>query len=200
MVAPSLDLQSLRSMLTTMERTTMAVDHQGAEWLYQYLRQHPNLRRTLDVGLGEGASAIAVMLATGGRHTAIDSLQFTRAGLRNLTRFGLIDRLELRAELTCLALPALLRAGRRFDYSFLDAGGKLDDLFVDFHYLSAMTVPGGVILIPDDDRPTVLKFLAYLRHNRPDWQLHPTPRGVRITVAERLGEQDRRHWGDFHDF
>lgn len=178
----------------------MALDDRGAEWLYGYVHQRPSLRHTLDVGLGEGASAMAVMLATGGRHTAIDSLQFTRAGLRNLTRFGLIDRLELRAELTCLALPALLRAGRRFDCSFLDAGGKLDDLFLDFHYLSAMTVPGGVILIPDDDRPTVLKFLAYLRHNRPDWKLSPTPTGVRITIVERIGEQDRRSWGDFYDF
>jgi len=194
------DLEPLRTMLTTMERTTMALDDQGAEWLYRYVHQRPSLRRTLDVGLGEGASAMAVMLATGGRHTAIDSLQFTRAGLRNLARFGLLDRLELRAELACLALPELLRAGRRFDYSFLDAGGKLDDLFVDFHYLSAMTVSGGVILIPDDDRPTVLKFLAYLRHNRPDWQLSPTPRGVRITIAERVSEADGRRWGDFHDF
>lgn len=193
-------IKHLREIMQMMERTEMAIDPKVAEWLYEFVQSHPSIQRTLDVGLGEGASAMTVMLATGRRHTAIDSLQFTTAGLRNLARFGFTEQIELLPNLACLALPDLLRSGRRFDYTFLDAGGKLDDLFTDFHYVSAMTTMGGFVLIPDDDRPTVLKFISYLRANRPDFEIIPTSRPVRTTVVKKTAASDRRHWGDFHDF
>jgi len=193
-------MEQLIEIMNLMERTEMAIDLKVATSLYKFIKSHPSIRRTLDVGLGEGASAMTIMLATGLKHTAIDSLQFTKAGLTNIARFGFTEQLEMLPGLSSLVLAELRQSSRIFDLSFLDAGGRIDDLFVDFHFVSAMTTIGGFILIPDNDRPTVLKFMNYLQTNRPDFQVLQDHKISRITVVQKLSQEDLRHWGDFHDF
>jgi predicted O-methyltransferase YrrM len=50
---------------------------------------------------------------------------------------------------TTTTLPALLRAGRKFDFIFIDAGHDLFSVAHDLSYSAALLAPGGAILMDD---------------------------------------------------
>jgi hypothetical protein len=46
-------------------------------------------------------------------------------------------------------LPKLCDEGRRFGLIFVDAGHRMDDVFIDVHYAKDLCVPGGVLALDD---------------------------------------------------
>jgi hypothetical protein len=46
-------------------------------------------------------------------------------------------------------LPKLCDEGRRFGLIFVDAGHRVDDVFVDVHYAKDLCAPGGVLALDD---------------------------------------------------
>ncbi len=195
------NFQRFHEIYDSMEKTGMVVDMPAAEWIFNFLREK-KIERTLDVGLGEGASAMAVMLATQKKHVAIDPLLFTTAGVRNVEQFGFNDQLELIKFKSAAALADLWREGRTFEYTFIDAGNKIDDLFTDFYFVSQMTELNGYIFIPDmeTNTATLLKFLSFIRNCRPDFEIHPIPQDTELTILKKVSQEDNRSWGHYIDF
>lgn len=182
-----------------MERTLMAVDLNVAQFLFNFIIDN-NIKRTLEIGLGEGASAMAVMLATGEEHVVIDSLAFTTKGVTNMDLLGLNKQFNLIEGISEYILPDLVKEQKTFQYSFIDGANKFDDFIVDFNYIHKMTETNGFVFIPDNLRPSVKKFEQFIKNNRNDYEILPTPKGTRLTIIKKIEDQDSRDWGHFFDF
>ena len=72
----------------------MAMELLNCHYSVEFRAKH-KITRTLEIGLGEGASAMAILTATGQRHTASDSLIYCTKGPDNLKAIGCFDRLRL---------------------------------------------------------------------------------------------------------
>jgi hypothetical protein len=137
------------------------------------------------------------MLATGRRHLVIDPFQdnYDRRGLGNVERAGLAGQLELIEERSCIALPRLAEAGRRFDFVFIDGSHRFDDIFVDFFYSDLLLDPHGYVVFDDLWMRTTRLVLSYIRTNRPDYTV--TQVGPRSVGVVRKTGVDTRN-GMFH--
>ena len=137
-------------------------------------------RRTLEVGLANGVSAVAICEALdgreGARHVAIDPYQtegFEGLGMRNLERAGHGALVELYEEPSYRALPRLEAAGTRLDLAFIDGWHTFDFALVDFFYIDRMLRVGGVVAFDDADWPSVRRVLRFVVANLP-YEVHRT--------------------------
>jgi predicted O-methyltransferase YrrM len=130
--------------------------------------------RTIEVGLGYGASALAVcegLRANGGaaaRHVVIDPFQearFAGAGLRLLEEAGMAPLVELHPEESQLVLPRLLAEGRRFDLAFVDGNHRFDGVFLDLVYLGRLVRGGGIVFLDDYQLPAVARAVSFCTTN-----------------------------------
>lgn len=178
----------------------MTIGHMGLElldsyFLFDFLTKH-KITRTLEVGLGEGVSAMAIMLATGAQHTAIDPLTFCTTGVHNMEVIELSKQLRLLVMLSQYALPKLCELQARFQFSFLAGGCKLEDFMNDFNYVSQMTEIDGYIMIPDSNLPSMPTFISYIANNRADFVALATPQHSNLCLWKKIAE-DQRQW-DHH--
>jgi predicted O-methyltransferase YrrM len=127
-------------------------------------------RRTIEVGLGYGLSALHIcegLLENGGahaRHVAIDPHQSTRfsdCGLRFLEEAGLAELVELHREESQIALPRFVSEGRTFDLAFVDGNHRFDGVFLDLVYLGRLVRPGGIVFVDDFDLPAVVRAASF---------------------------------------
>jgi caffeoyl-CoA O-methyltransferase len=107
-------------------------------------------RRTLEVGVFTGYSALAVALALphDGRVVALDiSEEWTNVGRRYWQAAGVADKVDLRVGPAAESLQALVAEGctGEFDFAFIDA----DKARYDTYYELALQLvrPGGLIAI-----------------------------------------------------
>ncbi len=131
-------------------------------------------RTVLEIGTGRGLGAFA-MAAAARAHgseiaiTTADIIPLTQrqdyaieiAGERQRVRASceeiwgkhldpeLARRIQPLTGPTTSTLPAALRAGRRFDFIFIDAGHDLFSVAHDLAYSAALLAPGGAILMDD---------------------------------------------------
>jgi predicted O-methyltransferase YrrM len=172
------------------------ISDEEAAFLFRFVRDH-DVADTLEVGCGLGKSAVSIMLGTGRGHVAVDPFQanYDHRGVGNVARAGLADAFELRAERSCVALPALLAEGRRFDLVFVDGSHRFDDILVDFTFADLLLRPGGYVVFDDLWMRTTQLVLAYIRTNRPDYRRDPgAPRT--LALVQKVGEDGRN--GMFH--
>jgi len=102
------------------------------------------------------------------RHLAIDPFQETRfagCGLQLLDEAGVAARVEHRAEESQLAIPRLLREGRRFDFAVVDGNHRFDGVFLDLVYLGRLLAPGSAVFLDDYQLPAVAKAAAFCTAN-----------------------------------
>jgi len=146
--------------------------------------------RTIEIGLGYGVSALAIcegLIASGrseGRHIALDPFQarrFADCGLQVLEEAGVRSLVEHHAEVSQIALPALLREGRRFDLAFVDGNHRFDSVFVDLFYLGRLLRRGGVVFLDDYDLPGIRRAVSFFVTNL-GWCL------------EEASTDDDHHW------
>ncbi len=142
-------LSLIRSTFSRINLTKAALDITAAEWLYDFIKQYPTIRKTLDVGFGDGASAITTMLATEHRHTVVEPFSESGFGKKNVENLGLMDRLEFVEETSLLALPKLLRDERTFHTVFIDGGEAFDNLLFDFTFSALLLIETGMMIIPN---------------------------------------------------
>jgi predicted O-methyltransferase YrrM len=148
-------------------------------------------RRTIEVGLGYGISALYICEGLLGNadptmhHVAVDPYQarrFSDSGLQFLDEAGVAEMVEHHAEESQIALPKFLRDSRSFDFAFVDGNHRFDGLFVDLFYLGRLLQPGGIVFLDDYQLPAVAKAASFFATNL-GW-----------TLEEVSAADDRHQW------
>lgn len=186
----------------------VGVSYEEGMALYHLVRR-TGARSTLETGLGYGLSSLFICQALqengGGSHTAIDPFQTSRwksIGLLNLRRAGLDGFVRFYEAASHQALPALARAGERFEVVFIDGNHRFDTALLDFFYADQLLDVGGHIMFDDLWMPSIRKVYSFVLRNRAYrpapgflWKRGPVwKQGVR--VARSLAQSPL----DFHAF
>lgn len=159
--------------------------------------------RTIEVGLAYGLSALHIcegLLLTGRpnlQHLVIDPFQarsFVNCGLQVLEAAGVAAFVEHHAELSQIALPALLKAERQFDLAFVDGNHRFDSVFVDLFYLGRLVRKGGIIILDDYNLRGIQRAVAFYVTNL-GWTIEetspPTDAHSWVVVRTALTEDTR---------
>jgi predicted O-methyltransferase YrrM len=143
------ELAKLREATAAHPRANMQISpEQGA--LLQMLVKLTGARRTIEIGVFTGYSALAVALALppDGRILACDvSDEYTRVGRPYWERAGIAGKIELVLEPAVHTLDARLAMGEagRYDFAFIDADKASYDDYVE--RCLRLLRPGGLIAI-----------------------------------------------------
>lgn len=148
-----------------------AIDREEGEFLFNLIRNDPNIMKTLEVGCAYGLSSLyicsAVQKRSGAFHTIIDPFQtidWDGVGIRNLEEAGfcLFTLIEVKSE---FALPRLLeqREGK-FDFIFIDGWHTFDHTLLDCFYATKLLRVGGYLAIDDVTFPSVRRVVDFLRN------------------------------------
>jgi predicted O-methyltransferase YrrM len=127
-----------------------AVTKEQMEWLTHVANRIPS-KDALDLGFGCGFSAIA-MVRGGCNVTCINN-----EGADVARRIEAEQRYEricgqsptIIQSPTDSALPRLRDEGKKFGLIFVDAGHRVDDVFVDVHYAKDLCAPDGILALDD---------------------------------------------------
>jgi predicted O-methyltransferase YrrM len=131
-------------------------------------------KRTLEVGLAYGTSALAILDGVDRRvhekHICIDPYQnhlpdWGGRGLYNLERAGLSSLIEFHEDCSYEALPRILARGDIVDFAFIDGWHTFDYVLVDFFYVDKLLRLGGTVVLDDVDQPPIRKLLRYVLTN-----------------------------------
>lgn len=143
------ELAALRAATHDHPRANMQIAPEQGQ-LLQWLVKLAGARRTIEIGVFTGYSALAVALALppGGRVLACDiSDEYTRIGVPFWQRAGVADRIELVLAPALDTLDARLAAGAagQYDFAFIDADKESYDAYYERCLLLIRT--GGIIAI-----------------------------------------------------
>jgi predicted O-methyltransferase YrrM len=167
----------------------VAIGARESETVEAWVRRE-NARRTIEVGLGYGLSALSICAALADRepgrsHLAIDPHQSTRfagCGLQAIADAGLADMLELVEEPSEVVLPRFLAEERSFDFAFVDGNHRFDGVFLDLVYLGRLVQRGGIVVVDDHQLPAVARAVSFCTTNL-GW-----------TVEETSADDPQHHW------
>jgi predicted O-methyltransferase YrrM len=133
-------------------------------------------RVSLEVGLAFGISALFICEAMKAstpdpRHIVIDPAQNAPAywqgvGLANLERAGYGGFVEFIEKPSQIALPALVAAGRRIDFAFIDGEHTFDHVLFDFFFIDQLLNVGGVVVFDDAAWPSIRRVARFVATNR----------------------------------
>lgn len=180
-------------------------------YLYDLVRRI-NPRRTVEVGLAEGFSALYILAAlqsnggggSGGTgiHVAMDPFELSDwhgLALQKVKEAGMTNRFRFLPAMSSAALPTLAAEGKPFDIIFIDGDHRFDATLVDFVLSDAICAPDGYILLHDRWMASVSKVVTYIERNRSDYARRPVPDGVNIVAFQKVGP-DSRPWRHFVEF
>ena len=132
-------------------------------------------RRTLEVGLALGGSALALAgkhrefgAAPQGQHVAIDPIQdeeWDDFGVLAIQAAGLSGYFKMVRDFSSQALPRLIRNAEEFDLIYIDGSHLFEDVIVDFHYCARLVSLGGLVLFDDAADRHVAKVVRFVRRN-----------------------------------
>lgn len=127
-----------------------AVTKKQMEWLTEVAERVP-FKYALDLGFGCGFSAVA-MVRGGCSVTCVNNEPANVP--RRIEAEQRYERMcgqppAIIEAATDSALPRLRDEGRKFGLIFVDAGHRLDDVFIDVHYAKELCVPGGILALDD---------------------------------------------------
>ena len=150
------------------------LDGTSAEALFRQVRaRRPGL--VVEVGMANAISTLAILTALeqnggDGCLVSIDpnqSTQWRDCGRTAVKRAGLAHRHTVLEEPDFLALPRLLAAQTKVDFSYIDGWHTFDYAMLDFWYLDKMTARDGVVAFNDCGWPAVAKAIDFaLSHRR----------------------------------
>ncbi|HLQ60800.1 MAG TPA: class I SAM-dependent methyltransferase [Candidatus Acidoferrales bacterium] len=163
----------------------------SARALYRLVRRiRPSA--ALEIGLGQGASTLAVLQALqelgGGRLVCVEQRR-SAPGLARLRSSGLLSQIELHLQPSHLALPRLLQKGVRIQFAFLDGRHLFDYLLVDLFYCDLLLDVGGVLVCDDARWPGLEKAVRFFESNRAYERVGGLPR--RLAALRKLGDDQR---------
>lgn len=128
----------------------------------------------LEVGMAHGISSLAIVgaleeIGGAGRLLSIDPYQteiWRGGGRKTLERSGLGARHELIEDFDYLALPQLVREGRRFGLAYIDGYHSFDYAMLDFFFVDLMLEVGGVVGFNDCGWPSIFKVLRFIASHK----------------------------------
>lgn len=139
-------------------------------------------QRTLEIGMANGGSSVLIceeLRRIGGvGHVAIDPFQTASngwggKGLKAVKDAGYLDLFELKEEFDYLALPALAKERREFDFILIDGWHSFDYTMLDFFFADLLLQEGGVLAIHDTGWPSVYKACRFIESHKPYERLSP---------------------------
>lgn len=151
--------------------------------------------RTLEIGMATGGSTIEICRCVqefeGARHVAIDPFQSSPTGwkgkgIERVKEAGFESIVEVIEDFDYLALPQLIRDGRRFDFILIDGWHSFDYTLVDFFFADLLLERGGVLAIHDTGWPAVYKVCRFIETHKPYELLSPAPAVELKSLAARL--------------
>lgn len=193
-------LKSLREQTHKMSMGHMQISPEQGQFM-SLLMELLGARKTLDIGVFTGYSALSVALAlpVGGKVTACDTnVEWTKIARRFWEKAGVADKIDLRLAPAVETLQLLLEQGDRetYDFVFIDA----DKVNYPVYYELALSLirPGGVIALDNvlfsgkvadeqvtDINTTVIRALnAKLLHDE-RISLSMLPLGDGLTLARK---------------
>jgi len=195
------DLAALRIETADHPQASMQIAPEQGQ-LMALLVRLLNARKTLEVGVFTGYSAMVVAKAMGpaGKVIALDvSEEFTAIARRHWARAGVAGRIDLRLRPAALSLQALIETGESgtFDFAFIDADKHNYDLY--YEHALKLVRPGGLIALdnvlwhgqvidPSDQSADTIAILAINRKihadDRVEASLLPVADG--LTLALKL--------------
>jgi len=136
------------------------------------IKAKPNT--VIEVGMAYGISTLAILTALrdlGGKRKliSIDPFQETvwnNCALESIRRDNLQDLHEHVSEMSCIALPELLKSGVCIELGYIDGWHTFDYALLDFWYLDRMLLAGGIIGVNDCGYPAVHKMLHFIKSHR----------------------------------
>ncbi len=161
-------------------KLTTGMSRKGGKFLYDIIKDHPEITKTAEVGCAYGISSLHICEALKDRpnahHTIIDAFQekdWHNAGIYALERAGLTNYtlIEERSE---LALPALVKENEgQYDFVFVDGWHTLDHVMVDCFYASRLLKVGGFLVMDDTNAAPIGKVAKYFT-SYPCYKKHGT--------------------------
>jgi caffeoyl-CoA O-methyltransferase len=179
-------------------KSNMQIAPEQGQFL-RFLVQLIGARRTLEIGVFTGYSALAVaeVLPPNGEIVACDvSEEYTQVARRHWTEAGVDDTIDLRLAPAAETLDALLSDGQAgtFDFSFIDADKEAYDTY--YEQSLELLRPGGVIALdnmfrggavagpaPDDDSIRATRRLNEKLHADERIELSVLPLADGVTLA-----------------
>jgi predicted O-methyltransferase YrrM len=145
------------------------IDPREGELLTRLIRDHPHIKKTLEIGCAYGISALHICDAVAGRegamHTIIDPFQHTQwqgIGVGNLAKAGFHnwELIEKRSE---HALPELdEKKTVKYDLVLIDGWHTFDHTLVDAFYATRLLNEGGILVVDDVNFPAVRSVINHL--------------------------------------
>lgn len=192
-------LAELRTAMRDHPQVNMQIAPEQGQFM-QLLVRLTGARRTLEIGVFTGYSALAVALALpdDGRLVGCDiSREYTDVARAYWERAGVAHKIDLRLAIALDTLDALIAEGQSgsFDFAFIDA----DKTSYDAYYERCLTLlrPGGVIAVDnvlwngrvarppvDEDTAAIQAFNEKL-HNDARIDLSLLPLGDGLTLARK---------------
>jgi predicted O-methyltransferase YrrM len=177
-------------------------------WLYDFcVSLKP--KSTVEIGMAYGYSTLYFLAAIArnkaGHHTAIDPFQSSywhgiglahaNAHAPTTTTDPGFRFIEDRSDRVATDLA---RSNATFDLIFIDGNHRFDDVLVDFYLYAPLCAMGGHIIFDDTWMRSIQTVLAFVRANRTDFVVLPTPQ-ANVCVLRKVG-QDQRNWDHFCEF
>lgn len=153
----------------------------------------------LEVGLGQGASTLAILQALetlgAGQLLSIDRNR-EPPGLPRVSAAGVEERHTFVCAPSYLALPSLVRDDRRFQFAMIDGRHLFDYLLVDLFYTDLLLEVGGLMVVDDVDRPELERAARFFETNRGYSRVGDVP--PRLAVLRKGADDSREHeWAPF---
>jgi len=164
-----------------------------------------NLKKTLEVGMAYGISALYIAQAHRNlqnplqSHVSVDpyqSTQWKNIAMLNLERANLQDYVELREDLSYLVMPVAVQNKEEYDLIFIDGMHLYDYTLLDFFYADLMLKVGGYMIFDDAHMPSVAKVISYVLTNRSYKLVENSGLSIRVSVMIKVKDDDR-NW-DYH--
>ncbi len=162
-------------------------------------------QRTLEVGMACGGSTLTIAAtlrdlqsAPCQQHIAIDGFQrsgFDDVGRLKLEEARLSEYVQVREQLSSIALPQLVDEGLKFQLIYIDGSHRFEDVFCDFYFARSLADVGGYVLFDDSSDVEVAKVVRFVRTNLADffepvsivqYRAESAIQRLKYSVAERL--------------
>lgn len=182
-------------------------------------------RRTLEIGLAYGASALGILQTllethsdNNWSHTAIDPFQkwvWHGAGRRAALELAGEDHFTFIEDFSKFALPRLATEKCRFGLIYIDGSHLFEDVLLDLYYTMDLLEVGGVVLLDDCTLDHVEKVIRFCNRNLKNI-LTPEPIDIshkswlrrtanrcgyaQLKAFRKIAEPPRSHDSKFYNF
>ncbi|MEQ9486501.1 class I SAM-dependent methyltransferase [Coleofasciculus sp. F4-SAH-05] len=132
-------------------------------------------KKTLEIGLAFGGSALAILSTLQEvhtrkdfLHTAIDPYQSTawkNSATTVITQEQLDKNFRFFEEYSSLVLPRLISKHEKFGLVYIDGSHLFEDVFVDFYFVVQLLEMNGIVIFDDCRNNHVRKVIQFIKNN-----------------------------------